>query len=56
LTKVESIHKEVELDVNREVSIASDTKEVSVKEHLILARIKGELHPYAGAIARTSGE
>ena len=31
-------------------------KESTRREHLILARIKGELHPCAGAPTRTSGE
>jgi hypothetical protein len=31
-------------------------KESARREHLILAWIKGELHPYAGAPTRTSGE
>jgi hypothetical protein len=31
-------------------------KESARREHLILARIKGELHPCAGAPTRTSGE
>jgi hypothetical protein len=31
-------------------------KESARREHLILARIKGELHPCAGAPTRTGGE
>jgi hypothetical protein len=31
-------------------------EESARREHLILARIKGELHPCAGAPTRTSGE
>jgi hypothetical protein len=31
-------------------------EESARREHLIPARIKGELHPYAGAPTRTSGE
>ena len=31
-------------------------KESTRREHLILARIKGELHPCVGAPTRTSGE
>ena len=31
-------------------------QELARREHLILARIKGELHPCAGAPTRTSGE
>ena len=31
-------------------------KESTRREHLILVQIKGELHPYAGAPTRTSGE
>jgi hypothetical protein len=33
-----------------------NVKESAHKEHLILARIKRELHPCAGAPTRTSGE
>ena len=31
-------------------------KELARREHLILAQIKEELHPYVGAPTRTSGE
>jgi hypothetical protein len=37
-------------------SLRQSVKELARREHLILARIKGELHPYAGAPTRTSGE
>jgi hypothetical protein len=37
-------------------SLRQSVKELANREHLILAWIKGELHPYAGAPTRTSGE
>jgi hypothetical protein len=35
---------------------ATECQRITRREHLILARIKGELHPCAGAPTRTSGE
>ena len=48
-------------DLTQVVAVLGDSPRRSVKEstrreHLILARIKGELHPCAGAPMRTSGE
>ena len=37
-------------------SLRWSVKESTHREHLILARIKGELHPCAGAPTRTNGE
>ena len=37
-------------------SLRRSVEELAHREHLILARIKGELHPCPGAPTRTSGE